>query len=593
MADMLDMASRAAQLLKRGGTAGGPSILAATVTAVSPDGTATVDLGQGQRTTVRVGSGVSAGDAVQVLLDGQGGASVLSNETDPPSNERARTALEEADAAHSAAIAAQESAEDASASAATAADAAAEAQDSAREAAYGLSEVEKVVETATWIAEHGRYVLSGDEAVVEGRVYYERRVDYIQTTDVEAVSGKAYYEPATDYAYEPTPDINVVEGKAYWVLDPDTGEYSQAEPVGDENPADLGWYERTEVETYAEAQVIPDPVFAPTSDTSVVEGKSYYEFDGEGYEAVIPDGSEDPSALGWYEGVPMALYERSETYDPVAHPTNEGIAGYYVLSVDESVHNYIASHLYVLDDGLYVRRDGNGYRVNVGTYGGSDGVHVIDPQGVEVASFGQSIGFDPSREHRIGTDDAYILFTPEHVEDGETVPASIYIGGPNVTLGSTALADVSDAVEGMDAAMDAAAASAVEQVQGALDDARRVATDYVSDFDADGVLVHARDGSGGVSISDTVQVVRGEDSVAEFGESFRIGKQDETHMEGTSSKLAFTRDGGDLAWFGQESADGSWGLHAQVLYIEDMQRFGQFAWVKRSNGNMTLKWLEV
>ncbi len=99
MTDMLDIAARAAALLRKRGAAAGPSISAATVTSVGADGTATVDLGQGEATVVRIGSGVSAGDAVQVLLDGNGGASVLSNETDPPSNGRARLVERELDEA--------------------------------------------------------------------------------------------------------------------------------------------------------------------------------------------------------------------------------------------------------------------------------------------------------------------------------------------------------------------------------------------------------------------------------------------------------------------------------------------------------------
>ena len=134
-------------------------------------------------------------------------------------------------------------------------------------------------------------------------------------------------------------------------------------------------------------------------------------------------------------------------------------------------------------------------------------------------------------------------------------------------------------------------------------DAAKKATGYITDISDGGILVHRDDDydpeggevpAHGVRITDTVEIVRGGESMVEVGEQLRVGRADQTHMEGRANRLAFAKDGGDLAWFGQEDEDdpGSpWGLHTGMLYVEDMQRFGGFAWIKRANGNMTLKWI--
>jgi len=90
MADMTALAARFAEMILPAARRDGSAIVAAQVTSVDGGGMATVDLGHGQSTVVAMGSGAAVGDSVRVLLDGRGGASILSNETDPPSNDNAR-----------------------------------------------------------------------------------------------------------------------------------------------------------------------------------------------------------------------------------------------------------------------------------------------------------------------------------------------------------------------------------------------------------------------------------------------------------------------------------------------------------------------
>lgn len=58
----------------------------------------------------------------------------------------------------------------------------------------------------------------------------------------------------------------------------------------------------------------------------------------------------------------------------------------------------------------------------------------------------------------------------------------------------------------------------------------------------------------------------------------------------TNTRNAFRTSAGDIAYFGLDS-DGLWRLFIENASITDMLRFGNFAWIARQNGNMTIKWI--
>lgn len=58
----------------------------------------------------------------------------------------------------------------------------------------------------------------------------------------------------------------------------------------------------------------------------------------------------------------------------------------------------------------------------------------------------------------------------------------------------------------------------------------------------------------------------------------------------TNTRLAFQTDSGDIAYFGLNE-DNIWQMYIATTYVGDMIRFGDYAWIKRENGNMTIKWL--
>ena len=149
-----------------------------------------------------------------------------------------------------------------------------------------------------------------------------------------------------------------------------------------------------------------------TQDTEVVPGKHYFEKQG-------------------------------DTYNLIINPTgNPSTAGYYELSgVDEAVTNYVATHLALTNEGLWVVNDNGSYKVLLS----SEGMQVFDPDGLPVSMFGESIEFSSTRPQHIGGDDAYITF---YDSNNDGIPDAINIGGSNVTvLGNRSLADIASACD--------------------------------------------------------------------------------------------------------------------------------------------------
>ena len=163
--------------------------------------------------------------------------------------------------------------------------------------------------------------------------------------------------------------------------------------------------------------------YTATTDTSVVEGRVYFELrDGDYVPIVGPSGN--PSQQGWY-----------------------------VLDVTDAVSDYLMAHLAVTSAGLWVLPSGMGQaQTPQGAPGyklllASNGSYMYDSNGHLVRSdTAQGTVFDSSRPQYIGGEDAYIVY---YDSDNDGVPDSIRIGGLNVTIGgsslSTVLADVAKA----------------------------------------------------------------------------------------------------------------------------------------------------
>lgn len=232
-------------------------------------------------------------------------------------------------------------------------------------------------------------------------------------------------------------------------------------------------------------------------------------------------------------------------YSIVQNPTgNPSANGYYEIdSIDEAVSNYVMSHVALDDDGLWIVNDAISYKALFSP----DGLKVFDAGGDLVATFGESIEFSSSRPQTIGGEDAYITF---YDSDDDEEPDSIMIGGTKVSINAVVTASgetmsLSDML------------TLLGETASAADDAKRTATDYLTFTNGELTI--------GTSDSDIRSVL-------------------------SNVKFAFKTDSGDIAYFGLNNDD-IWEMHIDNAFVDDMLRFGDYAWIKRQNGNMSIKWL--
>ena len=136
-------------------------------------------------------------------------AAIAAQEDAATAHAAADAAVQDAAIAHDAADRAQESADSAQASADS-------ALHSAQQAEYGLAEVENVVGTLNWIAQHGSFVLTADETPIDGKLYYTLEGGvYALTADTALADHKQYYA-LDDGEYVPVTSPDVSEIATYY-----------------------------------------------------------------------------------------------------------------------------------------------------------------------------------------------------------------------------------------------------------------------------------------------------------------------------------------------------------------------------------------
>lgn len=365
----------------------------------------------------------------------------------------AESAIGSAKVAKEAADAAQASATEAAGSARDALSSATRANGYATDALVQLSVVESVVETLSWVSEHGTYTPTQDSRVDETKAYFvlvDGVYELVQNPVDDGLS--TYYELSIDEAmsnYVATHLALTDEG--LWV-----------------------------VPTVAYAYRI-------TEDTELVDGKVYY---------TLVDGQ----------------------YEPVASPQAADIASYYE----------------------YVQV--NGYRLLVS----NDSVTIVDPNGRNVSTFGESISFSSEREQRIGGTDAYVAWVDT---DNDGVADSLRIVADDIEFsGGVGIMRNGDTAELQKQVDDAAAA--IDAIGGYV----RINTDAASlELGRRGAMAKA------YLDNDSLDFLYG-DSVAAS-----VGVDDDGN--GTLYiDRAKVRDGG---------------------YIQ----LGSWQWVPRANGNVALKWV--
>lgn len=147
--------------------------------------------------------------------------------------------------------------------------------------------------------------------------------------------------------------------------------------------------------------------------------------------ALTSDTALDPSHVYFVRDNNGDYHVGNYYYSLVTEPNVNDIATYYELTIDESLNNYVGTHLALTDYGLNLIFDNSSYRIHIGTLNasGDEGVYILDENGNPVSFFGESINFSSDRAQYIGNENAYIIFNPEN-------NGSITIGGSNIQLGS-------------------------------------------------------------------------------------------------------------------------------------------------------------
>lgn len=107
-----------------------------------------------------------------------------------------------------------------------------------------------------------------------------------------------------------------------------------------------------------------------------------------------------------------------------------------------------------------------------------------------------------------------------------------------------------------------------KKAQRTAEKAAGTATDYVLD-NSNGVFVHPKNNNAdGVLIRDTVQIIRSGKSVAEYGDTVRIGETDSAHIEINEKVLNFVDRYGDTSVRIGLSADGAYIYQTEYIDIE-------------------------
>ena len=242
-----------------------------------------------------------------------------------------------------------------------AAQASKQAWDYAKEAKGAAETAYRAAESAQAAAERAEQ--KADEAVGSARVANRAANDALtQLSTVENVIDTLEWIQEHG-EYQITADTSVVEGKIYYNL---TGT-AISTPVG--SPVRNGYYEQVTVDdkTY----------FVKSTDTAVDSTKTYYNV------------------------IPQAILE------PTGNP-NENL--YYDLLIDEAISNYVASHLALTDDGLWILTDGTpdtpAAKVLISSVAGREGVTIYGSNGQTLAHYGDSaiIGDAAGYNIRIETD---------------------------------------------------------------------------------------------------------------------------------------------------------------------------------------------
>lgn len=171
------------------------------------------------------------------------------------------------------------------------------------------------------------------------------------------------------------------------------------------------------------------------------------------------DTEPDPTHVYFVANENGAYTVGGSKYDIVVEPDPNDMASYYELTIDESLQNYVGTHMALTDEGLWlIPEDGTGYRILVSTGGGSydAGTHIIDSGGDSVAKLGDEIVLGRPEDSQVvidsdsmeiddygnayffvgrkASDESYARHTDTFVGDGSS--QTFYLSASGVTVES-------------------------------------------------------------------------------------------------------------------------------------------------------------
>ena len=352
-----------------------------------------------ESTPVKLTTNAKKGDIVQVRI-ANGSGWLVGNVTAPPTDDtKANKAISLSDEAFKEARRARSAADSAEAEAIRAAEAANEATSAAAIADSKAT----AASTAAATAEANAQTAITNAATAQSAA--ESASNAASIADGKAVAAGQAAATAQSAAESAASAASVADGKAVAAGQAASAAQSSAQTANtaaNNALTGLGVVESVidTVNWFAEHKKL-------TTDTTVDSDKTYYIYDSSTGSLIkaVPTGTENPSALGWYE-------------------------------LTDEISNYIASHVAQTDDGLFVINVAGGWKVCVSSGGGvyTPGVFIIDPNGdISQATTTSGITFNSDKPFYIGDEDASIIF------DGD---GHITVAGSGVSFGSKSLSSV-------------------------------------------------------------------------------------------------------------------------------------------------------
>lgn len=239
------------------------------------------------------------------------------------------------------------------------------ASDAANAAVQDASTARTAAASAQAAADHAEEVAEGVEAIAESA-----------KTAADTAQG------AVDEAFRKVSWVEDIVGVLQLVA-----EHGSYDVTKDAKPMNDKWYFIKEGDAYNLVQSTIDSVYHLTSDAAIDTSKTYYTRTGEGTE------------------------ESPYIYDEVEQPDVSEIGTYYekyyeLVGIDESIQNYVSSHLVLTQNGLSLKADNNPFLLEISPNGmvirgennkalatyGTDTI-VGDKSGFHVKIDGTELGF--------------------------------------------------------------------------------------------------------------------------------------------------------------------------------------------------------